>query len=386
VAVHLRTSVITVTWFDTTEVPITRVLEARTTWGLDIAIAEASFVVPTISDLAGATYFSFVTITLDGGGGGPPNWKGFITSFDFSYYPQGITVHCRGPLILAQLQEGPPYAAGAGTASTSGTGFDAQGGYLLVPADLSGITDEAMVLDVLSKCSADTFATVSGTSRLFGTIATTPFRWAPQESALSVIQRIDEVSADVPYQYRTYDAANGSIRRAPLDLNPATPTPDWTFTEGVDIFSGQGQKDILASKNRVSVMGYDPGAGTGPANYTVQVSNAFLTAATYITLQLDNPMIEVQTEADVVGGNQGMSCEAVANALLHIWSVTQERATFTTPLDVDLGLGDIIAITTPSTTPERLGTVGDYVVQGVARSIGQDGTFSVDLTIVRGAS
>jgi hypothetical protein len=76
----------------------------------------------------------------------------------------------------------------------------------------------------------------------------------------------------------------------------------------------------------------------------------------------------------------------VANALIRQWRRTQERAIFTTPLDVAPALGDTIAITTPSTTPERLGTVGDYWVQHVARSIGPDGTFGVELTIVRGAS
>jgi hypothetical protein len=370
-----------VSWFDTVDVPITRVLEARTTWGLDISTAEATFSVPEVTDLQGATYFSYVTITLDGGGT-PPEWKGFITSIEFDVYPRTVTVHCHGPLILAQLQEMPAYTAGAGTAP------DAIGGYLLVPADLSGTTDTDIVLDVLTKCSADTFASLLGTARVLGTFSTAPFRWSEGENALSVIQRVDEISAKLSggvWQfYRTYDDYGGTIRRKLIDTVPGG-SPALTFTEGVDIYSGRGQKDILQSKNRVIVTGLDKGGGAGAVNYTVQVANTYLTAETYITLQLSNAMLEVQSEADVVSG-KGLSCEGAANALIRQWSPTQERATFTTPLDVAPALGATIAITTPSTTPERLGSVGDYWVQNVARSVGQDGAFGVDLTIVRGAS
>lgn len=383
-AVHLRTPSITATWYDAGgggDVAFTRVLEARTTWGLDLATAEATFSVPEVTDLHGATYFSFVTITLDGGGT-PPEWKGFITSIEFDVYPRTVTVHCHGPLILAQLQEMPAYTAGAGTAP------DAIGGYLLAPADLSGTTDAAIVLDVLTKCSADTFASLLGSTRLLGTFSTAPFRWSEGENGLSVIGRVDEMSAQpsggVWLLYRTYDDYGGTIRRKLIDTVPLG-IPALTFTEGVDIYSGRGQKDILQSRNRVIVTGLDKGDGAGAVNYTVQVSNAFLTAETYITLQLSSPMIEVQSEADVVAG-KGRSCEGVANALIRQWSPTQERATFTTPRDVSPALGATIAITTPSTTPERLGSVGDYWVQGVERSIGGDGTFGVGLTIVRGAS
>jgi hypothetical protein len=343
--------------------------------------------VPEEVDLAGATYFSYVTITLDGGGS-PPTWKGFITGFDFAYYPRGITVHCSGALILAQLQEGPTYTAGAGTAGT-GTGHDTIGGTLLVPANLSGTDDASIVNFLLSEASAATFlGSLGGTGRTLGTFTTAPFRWAERESALSAIQRVDQMSAQLSggnwLLYRTYDTYGGSIDRLLIDTVPLG-SPVLTFTEGVDIFAGRGGKDILQSKNRVTVSGYDAGKGAGAVNYTVEIANAYLTAASFITLSVDNPMIEVQSEADVVG-TTGISCEGVANALIRQWRRTQERAIFTTPLDVAPALGDTIAITTPSTTPERLGTVGDYWVQHVARSIGPDGTFGVELTIVRGAS
>src|SRR3954452_25078945 len=106
--VAVRTPTITASWLSgTTTVAFTRVLEARTTWGLDLAVSEASFSVPEIADLHGATYFSYVSITLHGGAVSPPTWKGFITSIEYTLYPRTVTVHCHGPLILAQLQEMP---------------------------------------------------------------------------------------------------------------------------------------------------------------------------------------------------------------------------------------------------------------------------------------
>ncbi len=385
---HLRRPTITVSWLNgLTDTAFTRVLEARCDWGVDVAISSASFVVPEEVDLHGATYFSYVTITLDGGGS-PPTWKGFITGFDFDYYPRGITVRCSGALILAQLQEGPTYTAGAGTAGT-GTGHDTIGGTLLVPDDLSGTDDGAMVLFLLNTASAGTFAgSIGTTGRTLGTFTTAPFRWAERESALSAIQRVDQMSAQLSggnwLLYRTYDTYGGSIDRLLIDTVPGG-SPALTFTEEVDIFAGRGGTDILQSKNRVTVSGYDAGRGAGAVNYTVEIANAYLTAASFITLSVDNPMIEVQTEADVVG-TIGISCEGVANALIRQWRRTQERATFTTPLDVAPALGATIAIATPSTNPERLGSVGNYWLQHVARSIGADGTFGVELTIVRGAS
>jgi hypothetical protein len=383
--VAVRTPTITASWLSgTTTVAFTRVLEARTTWGLDLAVSEASFSVPEIADLHGATYFSYVSITLHGGAVSPPTWKGFITSIEYTLYPRTVTVHCHGPLILAQLQEMPTYSAGAGTGST-GTGHDTIGGYLLVPADLS-VTDDATIVNfVLSECSADTFlGSLGGTTRVLGTFSTAPFRWSEGETALSVIQRIDEMSAQLSggvwKLYRTYDDYGGSINRLPIDTVPSG-SPALTFTEGVDISAGQDQKDILASKNRIVVTGLDRGDGTGAVNYTVIMSNAFLTQESHLTLQLSNPMLEVQREADVVS-NKGLSCEGVANALIRQWSPTQERVTLTTPLDVAPPLGGNVAIA----APVRFGTTLDHWVQRVERSIGQDGTFGVDLTIVRGAS
>jgi hypothetical protein len=210
---------------------------------------------------------------------------------------------------------------------------------------------------------------------------------------LSVIQRLDEACAWQPggvgnwLQYRTYDDVGGVVSRTAIDPVP-TVSPTTTFIEGVDIWRGSSTHDILAKKNKVTVTGYDAGTGSGAVNYTVIDSRGVLPTDT--ALQVSNPMIECQTEADPIarggGFSNGLSCEGVVNALIYAWNRKQEKITFTTPEDVDVAVGDTIAIATPSGFPERLGIVGDCWVQRVERDIADDGTLSVLLTVLRGAA
>ena len=378
----VRHPTVTITWLDTGgPVTITRVLAAHTALGLDISVGEASFTLPEIGDLHGATYFSLVTITISAGGT-TQLWEGIITDLGFAYYPREVTVTCKGLLALADLTDMKDATPGAGTATPTG-------GLLLVPTSGAGLEDESIILNVLAACGITSPVSISGTAQKLGRVAPQSFIWSDQESGLSVIQRLDEVCAFQsggvgPWLgFRTYDDVGGLVRRSLIDTIPGG-TPAYIFSEGVDIFVGSGQKSIIQAKNKISVTGYDAGNGGGPVNYTLAVGNSQIpTPPQYIALRMANPMIERQTQAD---SGTGISCEAVANRLLRSWNVTQERSTFTTPLDVPVAVGSTIAIATPSTVPERLGVVGGMWVQKVERDISTDGAFSMILTVVRGAS
>ncbi len=374
---HVRTPAVTVTGQ-------TKVLRAHTAFGLDLAVSEASYTIASVDYAADApALFSAVTIQIGAHG----TWDGYVTEVDTTYYPGELTVQCRGPLIKAQLTTMQDYAS-----TTSVTG---QGGKLMVPNDLSGVGDGTIIANILGTLGITSSVSpgIQGTNRFLGTIALTPFIWAEGESALSFMQRLDEACAWQPggvgnwLQYRTYDDVGGVVSRAPIDPVP-TGSPSLTFTEGVDIWRGTSGHDILTKKNKVTVTGFDTGGGSGAVNYTLLGSAGVLPTDT--ALQVSNPMIECQTETDPVarGGGfyNGLSCEALVNALIYAWNRKQEKITFTTPEDVDVSVGDTIAIATPSTLPERLGIVGDCWVQRVERDIADDGTFSLNLTVLKGAA
>lgn len=347
---------------------------AHTAVGMDLGISEASYTVATAGGTAyDPGFLAPVTLTIAG-----QDWVGYVTQVEPGYYPGTVVAHCRGPLILAQLTTMNAYASGG---STTGVG-----GKLLVPADGSGAHDEDIIAALLANCGI-TASGGSGSGRLLGTIAPQQFRWAEGESGLSVIQRLDEccVAEDGGKWLflRTYDTPSGTVVRTTIDPAPATATYD--FTEGVDIWRGSGAADILQTKNKAVVTGYDGGGGNGAINYTLTESNIYLPSGVDVAVQVSSSMIEVQTEADVVGSN-GLSCEGVVNALLYAWNRTQRRATFTTPLNAAVQVGDTINIITPSTTPERLGMVSAAWVQRVERDIAEDGALSVILTVIQGAN
>lgn len=367
--VHWRTPVITVTVGGSA---VTGVMTAHTAFGTDIAVGEASFTLPSAS---GISLLDEVSIALSAGGTAPLPWRGFVVSVNPSFYPVGVTVVCKGYLIKAQMTEMEKPAAGHGTSPPPG-------GRLMAPADLSGETDIDMITNVLGFCGLADSGTMhlptESCGRLFGTVTYTPFIWADQESGLSFIQRLDEIcfflfppiTGDW-FAFRTFDGPDGTITRTHINMVPGASSPWTAFTEGIDIFDTPGQRDTLTSKNKVVVVGYDRGDGSGAVNYTISTGVP--------AIHISNPMIEWQSEADISpSGDDGMSCEAVANGILSQWDFPQEKYTLASPREDDIKVGDTIRIISA-----RIGGGGYYWVQNVARSVDDSG-FTLSLTVVKG--
>jgi hypothetical protein len=384
--VYTRTPTITITYGPTagTQTAITRVLQARTVLGLDISVGEATFSVPTVADLHGATYWSKVSITLTAGGGGRL-WMGYITEFDYTLYPREIGVICKGFLIRAQLMQMQDYAAGGGTSPVVG-GKD-------MTAAGAGAYDNAIVLALLNASGLfdgganPPHLLIAGAGVLCGTKAGKSFLWAEGQSALDYIQALDAISVNqlsgVWSGYRTYDEAAGTISRGPIVAIPAG-SPAWTFTEGVDIFSGATQQTIVDAKNKIVVTGYDAGGGSGAVNYTIQVANSHIpTPPQYIAEQISSPLIERQLSGDP---GDGFACEDVANFQITQWNRTQVKVTFATPRDDTILLSDTISVSAAGGGVDRLGVSGNFWVQRLECSIGADGAFTQHIVALTGGS
>jgi hypothetical protein len=387
VTVHARTSSVTITYGPTAgaQTTITRVLQARTVVGLDIAVSEATFSVPTTTDLHGATYWSIVSITLSAGGGGRL-WMGYIVEFDYTLYPREIGVICKGFLVRAQLMQMQDYAAGGGTAGTTLGGKD-------MTAAGAGAFDNGIVVALLNASGLfdgganPPHLLIAGAGVLCGTIAGKSFLWAEGQSALDYIAALDAISVNnlsgTWSGYRTYDEAAGTISRGPIVAIPAG-TAAWTFTEGVDIFSGDTTQQILDAKNKIIVTGYDAGLGTGAVNYTIAVANSHIpTPPQYITEQINSPLIERQLSADP--GN-GFACEDVANFQITQWNRTQVKVTFATPRDDTILLSDTIGVSAAGGGVGRLGVAGNFWVKRLECAIDPDGAFTQRITALTGGA
>lgn len=350
---------------------ITNVLAAHTSVGVDSAVADASFVVPTLGDLHGAAAWHIVSLQLSAGGGTPVPWCGYITDIDQGLYPRAVAVTCKGFLIRAEMQAN-----------------RTPGGLLPLAPLPGGNQDDLLVNVILGQCGLvmpPLSLQINGCGRTFGTVAREPFRWAEGETGLSYIQRLDEVSFQAFsgswMAYRTFDDVGGYIKRTPIDAVPGVSAAA-TFTEGVDIFTGSGQQSVLPIRNQVNATGFDPGDGTGAVQYSAAVASSYIpTPPQYVTLQLSNPMIERATEASA---GLGMSAEAVCNGLLYQWNRLQKRVAFTTPRDDHLGVAATIAVATPGGSADRLGMVGTFWLQHIDRDIDARGTFTQSLVAIAG--
>lgn len=366
-AVTVRNTVIAIT-IDAVVVPT--VLQASMTFGMDIAVAEAQFTVGGWDALGSATYWSTVSMKLYATSGGPATeFIGLLTEFDPDYYPNHVTVICKGYLILAQLPKlqqttlHPTTTTGGLDMTNAGAGaYDndiifAAGGVL----DLCGVLAAAVgVHDSL------------GAHVLCGTIAPQSFEWSQGQTGLDYIQSLDQISVDGSplLGYRTFDEEGGYVKRFGIRMEPAV-SPDLTFTEGVDIFSGTAPHSILALRNRVLVTGNDPGDGSGAVNYAIG------TGSPQLVESISNPMIERQLDADLGGGAlHGFACENVATYYLDQFNQPQTQTTFTTWRDDVVLLADTVLVASTA----RLGVDQNFWVQRVTRAI--DGTGKFRQTIV----
>jgi len=325
------------------------------------------------------------------GAGEAVRFNGYVVPVDNQLFPIEGTLTCKGNLYRAQWvrnqEEG---------------GTDLAGG--------TGTPDETQVLTVLAACGVTngqdggpvTAATVGGTGKALGSryngnpddvFTPGPFWWAEGEPGLAVIERLDAVSVpdDASGRYRTFESLGGTIYRTKLATTP-TATPDFTFTEGVDVLEAKITRDPAGAANKVTVDGAPPPGVSLPGHIVVLTFTASTPTAPYLPPGLptapdghayvgtafSSPLIEKALVAD---SGSLLSCEAVATFLLAEYNCVLDTLEFSTPRDDLLGPGQTIHLTAP-----RLGITDPtqhYWLQRLEVSVDERGAFTQRLTCVR---
>jgi hypothetical protein len=164
-------------------------------------------------------------------------------------------------------------------------------------ADLIGgpATDEDIAMAVLDVVGIPyNPADIGGTGIVRGALAPDAYTWRQGESALAYLIRLSKASLG----YRMIERINGDIARVQVVGRPQV-TPDFSMTEGVDIFPGaSAEYDTLGKYTVVEVNGFDFGEGVGPVSYKLpDPSPAGVQAYVY-----SSEMIERASELDTGGG------------------------------------------------------------------------------------
>lgn len=358
-------------------------------FGFDQRYAEA-----TVRRTGGGTldvsYWSAVEIAMGctPGAGAALRFTGTVVPVDNQLYPIENVLICKGTLYRA---------AWVRNQAPEGT-------VLADPA--TGASDEAQVQQVLGACGvAFDGGNIAGTGKALGSLfvgnegdlfTPLPWTWAAGEAGLDVIERLDAVSVpdDASGRYRTFETLGGDVFRIPLATAPAG-TPDFSFTEGVDVLEARIRRDPTGAANVVTVDGAPkPLVGSLPAGV---VSVATFTAATgfapYLppgvaaaATRFSSPLIEKSTVAETdpdTGAPLGdvLSCEAVAQFLLQERNAVLDTLEFSTPRDDLLGPGQTVHLHSP-----RLGITDPdqhYWTQRLEVSVDERGAFTQRLTCLR---
>lgn len=126
-------------------------------------------------------------------------------------------------------------------------------------AAFSNMSDEAIVRKILGLYGI-TDHDIQGTGQLWATLG--PRYLLVSEPGLQLIEELDEITG-----YKTWDDADGVVRRRPLSGVPAT-TPARTWVQGVDLLNVTREEDRASVANRVIAKGVnDIGADGVP--YTI---------------------------------------------------------------------------------------------------------------------
>ncbi len=375
---------------------------ATCSFGFDQRVAEAT-VRRTGGGEVNVNYWSPIEIRMGTtpGLGAAVRFNGYVMPVDNTLFPIDAVLTCKGNLYRAQWVRN-----------------QEEGGTDLSNA-AAGVADEQQVLNVLGKCGVTngqagpvTSATVGGTGKALGSLfvgnesdnfTPQPWTWAEGEPGLSVVERLDEVSVpdDASGRYRTFESLGGTIFRTKLSTTP-TATPDFTFTEGVDVLEARITRDPAGAANRVTVTGAPipltgstlPGvvaacqftATTGFAPYLPPglphppdtISAEYPTGFPVVGMSFSSPLIEKELVADA---GSAVACEAVATYLLAEYNCVIDTLEFSTPRDDLLGPGQTIHLDSP-----RLGITDPaqhYWLQRLEVTTDEQGAFTQRLTCIR---
>ena len=361
-----------------------RAFSVSCSFGFDQRYAEAT-VRRTGGGSLDISYWDAVEIRMGAtpGAGAAVRFAGYVVPVDNALFPIEGVVTCKGRLYRAEWVRN-----------------QTAGGTNLPGA--TGATDQAMVQQVLNYCQVPfTAANVSGTGETLGAgyvnwddpLTPGPFTWGEGESGLALIQRLDEVSVPDDYsgRYRTFESLGGDVYRIKLATTP-TATPDFSFTEGVDVLEAKITRDPTGAANRVVVTGAPLSLPNIPTVVGAQTYTASSPTAPYLPPGLPNgpegypsvampfasPLLEKST---IAAAGTGLSCEQVARFLLGEYNCVVDTLEFSTPRDDLLGPGQTIHLDSPRlaiTDPAQ-----HYWLQRLEITLDERGALTQRLTCIR---
>lgn len=319
---------------------------ARVSLGYDMSYGTAQ--VDIAGEWPGGNFWDDVNIFVDG-----EHWfSGILTAVDYNFYPRSISMQCRGRMWFLE-QTMPP-----GEISQTE-------GYLLQDITGGPASDEAIVSTVLGIAGVDTNGgSIGGTGVTLGTVAPEEFSWRANESALSYVQRIDQISLG----FRTFESTGGQVYRRQISTFPDSGA-EMQFTEGVDITEATNNRSFQESYDAVRVSGYAVGDFLEPRVYVAGGGSHLFS--------FNSPMIERANEGSP---GAGISCQALAEYWLGELDRVLVKMRMTTPRNGDIGPGQVHNIQAGS----RLGHSGDLWVQRVDKEYAADGRVSHTMTYVGG--
>lgn len=230
-----------------------------------------------------------LTISMGNGTNNVLRFTGALFQADHLNSGPTVELVARGPLYAVQKYRN-PYPNGL-------TLLDLTGG----PA-----TDEAIARAVLDVVGVTyTSGNIDGTGITRGELAAVAYVWKHGETALDYLQRLSKASLG----YRMIETIGGDIYRVQIYNRPGS-TPDFTFTEGVDIFEGaHTQRTTFGRYLAWSVTGFDYGDGLGPVSYSNPADPGSLEVYTF-----SSEMIEKSLQADPGSGVSAEEVEAYIEA------------------------------------------------------------------------
>lgn len=343
------------------------ILGASVSYGFDLRVAEAT--VHCTDKPSWATYGSQIHISLAASqqqaNRQGPRFVGTIVEFDYQYWPRQVDLICRGWLYAAQI-----FQPVSGSFDFGSDPYPQNGGIDLSNGG-AGTPDFGIILNILQIAQVQGYVgpigQIGGTSHVFGTVIPESCRWAEGQSALDAIDMFDSICLG----YRTFDVP-GAVVRKQISANPSAANVVATFTEGVDIFSGQGQYSILNTYNQFVVTGGTKKAVNAPYSCTVPSS----APAVPVPEQTSSALIEKSLVSDP---GPGLSCQEVATWRQGEVGHPLASIRLDTPRDDLIQPGDTVRIN----STWRLGATQQlYWVQRVDTELTETGVFSQTLTCI----
>jgi hypothetical protein len=354
------------------------VLRAHITYGLDIGVAQATVELTEVPIINDYSKFSNVQIFCDAGNSGAPaspplRFTGLYLRTEATLNPHVFKLVCAGMLYLAQQYKQAsfinayPYTDNTVIAPTFVRQFGIPVGmypwqnlaflsnlppsvdttkFNFVLDSATAPTDQQYILAVLSMVPNLVVepADIGGTGKLFGVLGYLDLVWPPYRSALEQIQLLDQVCLG----YRLFESLAGRIVRSQIFGYPSS-VSDTSFTEGIDIWAGQGSRSVEHLINGVLVEGNaSPVINEGMIFDYVQQSNPFQPATNPVVEQFQSSLIE--TSSILIAGGQNVN--ALSTYDVALWRLAEGNRelvnyTLTTFRDDLLFPGRSIALNAP---------------------------------------